>query len=80
MGVHTHAHAHAGVNTGTYIRVSKHKTALVLFYFHAQFLKLTYLYAAFCFTNCLIGLVVKVSASRAEDPGFESHLRQGVES
>ena len=32
---------------------------------------------------CLVGLVVKACASRAEDPGFESHLRQdfsGVES
>ena len=31
----------------------------------------------------LVGLVVKASASRAEDPGFESHLRRdffGVES
>ena len=32
----------------------------------------------------LVGLVVKASASRAEDPGFESRLRQdffsGVES
>ena len=31
----------------------------------------------------LVGLVVKVSASRAEDPGFESRLRRdfsGVES
>ena len=31
----------------------------------------------------LVGLVVKESASRAEDPGFESHLRRdfsGVES
>ena len=31
----------------------------------------------------LVGLVVKASASRAEDPGFESSLRQdyfGVES
>ena len=25
----------------------------------------------------LVGLVVKASASRAEDPGFESHLRRG---
>ena len=25
----------------------------------------------------LLGLVVKVSASRAEDPGFDSHLRSG---
>ena len=25
----------------------------------------------------LIGLVVKASASRAEDPGFDSHLRRG---
>ena len=24
----------------------------------------------------LVGLVVKASASRAEDPGFESHLRR----
>ena len=24
----------------------------------------------------LVGLVIKASASRAEDPGFESHLRQ----
>ena len=29
-----------------------------------------------CGHDCLIGLVVKVSASRAEDPGFESRLRQ----
>ena len=32
---------------------------------------------------CLVGLVVKASASRAEDPGFESRLRRdfsGVES
>ena len=27
------------------------------------------------FTNRLVGLVVKASASRAEDPGFESRLR-----
>ena len=27
--------------------------------------------------NFLIGLVVKASASRAEGPGFDSHLRQG---
>ena len=26
--------------------------------------------------NCLDGVVVKASASRAEDPGFESHLRR----
>ena len=33
--------------------------------------------------NCLIGLVVKASASKEEDPGFESRLRRdffGVES
>ena len=33
-------------------------------------------------TDRLVGLVVKASASRAEDPGFESHLRRdfsGVE-
>ena len=33
--------------------------------------------------NRLVGLVVKASASRAEDPGFESRLRRdffGVES
>ena len=33
--------------------------------------------------DCLVGLVIKVSASRAEDPGFESHLHWdffGVES
>ena len=33
--------------------------------------------------DCLVGLVVKASASRAEDPGFESCLRRdffGVES
>ena len=29
-----------------------------------------------CRDNHLTGLVVKASASRAEDPGFESHLRQ----
>ena len=36
-----------------------------------------------CLFDCLVGLVVKVSASRAEGPGFESRLRQdffGVES
>ena len=38
-----------------------------------------------CFFSCyrLVGLVVKASTSRAEDPGFESHLRWdffGVES
>ena len=35
-----------------------------------------------CSWNGLVGLVVKVSASRVEDPGFESHLRQdpGIES
>ena len=27
--------------------------------------------------DCLVGLVVKASASRAEDPGFESRLRRG---
>ena len=35
------------------------------------------------FDDRLVGLVVKVSASRAEDPGFESRLRRdfsGVES
>ena len=26
--------------------------------------------------DCLVGLAVKASASRAEDPGFESRLRQ----
>ena len=26
--------------------------------------------------HCLVGLVVKASASGAEDPGFESRLRQ----
>ena len=26
--------------------------------------------------DCLVGLVVKASASRAEDPGFESCLQQ----
>ena len=34
-------------------------------------------------SNRLVGLVVKASASRAEGPGFESHLRRdffGVES
>ena len=34
-------------------------------------------------TDRLVGLVVKASASRAEDPGFESRLRRdffGVES
>ena len=33
--------------------------------------------------DCLVGLVVKASASRAEDPRFESRLRRdffGVES
>ena len=33
--------------------------------------------------DCLVGLVVKASASRAKDPGFESRLRRdfsGVES
>ena len=33
--------------------------------------------------DCSVGLVVKASASRAEDPGFESRLRwdfSGVES
>ena len=33
--------------------------------------------------HCLLGLVVKVSASTAEDPGFKSRVRQdfsGVES
>ena len=29
-----------------------------------------------CHCLCLVGLVVKVSVSRVEDPGFESHLRQ----
>ena len=28
--------------------------------------------------HCLVGLVVKESASRAEDPGFESRLRRGI--
>ena len=35
------------------------------------------------FSDRLVGLVVKASASRAEDPGFESRLRRdfsGVES
>ena len=35
------------------------------------------------FTHRLVGLVVNASASRAEDPGFESRLRRdffGVES
>ena len=48
-----------------------------------------YLYTAFLSPfayqvhDRLVGLVVKASASRAEDPGFESHLRRdffGVES
>ena len=37
----------------------------------------------FLWSNRLVGLVVKASASRAEDPGFESRLRRdfcGVES
>ena len=37
----------------------------------------------YCVFSRLCGLVVKVSASRAEDPGFESRLRRdfyGVES
>ena len=37
----------------------------------------------FTLSGCLAGLVVKASASRAEDPGFESRLQQdflGVES
>ena len=29
------------------------------------------------FLDCLVGLVVKASASRAEDPGFDSSLRHG---
>ena len=29
----------------------------------------------FCYTERLVGLVVKASASRAEDPRFESRLR-----
>ena len=35
------------------------------------------------YCNCLVGLVVKMSASGVEDPRFESHLRRdfsGVES
>ena len=32
--------------------------------------------SALFFENRLAGLVVKASASGAEDPGFESHLRQ----
>ena len=38
---------------------------------------------AICVSDRLVGLVVKASASRAEDPGFESRLRRdffGVES
>ena len=38
---------------------------------------------AFSIIDRLVGLVIKVSASRAEDPGFESRLRRdfsGVES
>ena len=27
--------------------------------------------------NCLVGLVLKASASRAEDPGFEFRLHEG---
>ena len=30
------------------------------------------------FIDRLVGLVVKVSASRAEDPGFESRLRRDI--
>ena len=30
-----------------------------------------------CIQHCLAGLVVKASALGAEDPGFESRLRQG---
>ena len=30
-----------------------------------------------CVPHRLVGLVVKASASRAEDPGFESRLRRG---
>ena len=43
----------------------------------------SYLTGASCTTYRLVGLVVKASASRAEDPGFESRLRRdffGVES
>ena len=32
--------------------------------------------AAYKFQDHLVGLVVKASASRAEDPGFESRLRR----
>ena len=28
--------------------------------------------------DCFVGLVVKASASRAEDPGFESRLQQDI--
>ena len=31
---------------------------------------------ALAYSHRLVGLVVKASASRAEDPGFESHLRR----
>ena len=34
-----------------------------------------FLYVCVCvFVYCLVGLVVKVSASRAEDPGFSFHF------
>ena len=35
-----------------------------------------FLFFCCCFFYCLFGLVVKASASRAEDPGFESRLRR----
>ena len=33
------------------------------------------LYTHCCTADCLVGLVVKASASKADDPGFDSHLR-----
>ena len=44
---------------------------------------LSFVMQVYVFLHCLVGLVVKASASRAEDPGFESRLSRdfsGVES
>ena len=47
-----------------------------------SFDKSLYHFVSFCVCGCLVGLVVKASASRVEDPGFKPHLRRdfsGVE-
>ena len=65
---HTHTHTHTLTRTHTHTHTHTHKNT------HARARMRDYR---------LVGLVIKASPSRAEDPGFESRLRRdffGVES